>query len=190
MNTFRLINKIEKSIINNSLLQLSSETLSYLKKNDYKFYFFINDERAESKFPLIYLVPSKNSNLLEERLKYENIISAGIYFGFIKKGLFHISLEGAEFFLDKNLIPNQFILSVTNKGEKAILYGNPIIKRIVFNIPSDLQKNTILLVLNESRKLIALARSEIDYTNYKLLNQGELVANNLIDKGYYLRRKQ
>ena len=190
MNTFRLINKIEKSIINNSLLKLSSDVLSYLKKNDYRLYFFINDEQAESKFPLIYLVPYENSNILEEKLKNENIITAGIYFGFIKKGIFHLSLEGAEFFLDENLIPNQFILSVTNKGEKAILYGNPIIKRMVFNIPSDLQKNTILLVLNESRKLIALSRSEIDYTNYKFLNQGDLVANNLIDKGYYLRRKQ
>ena len=61
---------------------------------------------------------------------------------------------------------------------------------MVFNIPSDLQKNAILLILNESRKLIALARSKIDYTNYNLLNQVKLVAENLIDKGYYLRRKQ
>ena len=190
MNTFRLINKIEKSIITNSLQKFSSEVLSHIKKKDYRLYIFINDEQTKSKFPLIYLVSYINSNILEEKLKYENITTAGIYFGFVKKGIFYLSLEGAEFFLDENLIPNQFILSVTNKGEKAILYGNPIIKRMVINIPSDLQKNTILLVLNESRKLIALARSEIYYTNYKLLKQGDLVAKNLMDKGYYLRKKQ
>ena len=190
MNTFRLINKIEKSIINNSLLKFSSEVLSYFKKKDYRFYIFINDEQTKNKFPLIYLVPYEISNFLEEKLKNENINTAGIYFGFIKKGIFHLSLEGAEFFLNKNIIPNQFILIVTNKGEKAILYGNPIIKKMVFNIPSDLQKKAILLVLNESRKLIALARSEINYSNYNLLNQEDLVAKNLIDKGYYLRKKQ
>jgi len=190
LNTFRLINKIEKSIINNSLLKFSSEVLSYFKKKDYRFYIFINDEQTKNKFPLIYLVPYEISNFLEEKLKNENINAAGIYFGFIKKGIFHLSLEGAEFFLNKNIIPNQFILIVTNKGEKAILYGNPIIKKMVFNIPSDLQKKAILLVLNESRKLIALARSEIDYSNYNLLNQEDLVAKNLIDKGYYLRKKQ
>ena len=190
MNTFRLINKIEKSIINSSLLKFSSEVLSYFKKKDSRLYIFINDEQKKGEFPLIYLVSCENSTILEEKIKNENINTAGIYFGFIKKGIFHLSLEGAEFFLDENLIPIQFILSVTNKGEKAILYGNPIIKRMIFNIPSDLQKDTILLVINESRKLIALARSEIDYSNYNLLNQGDLVAKNLVDKGYYLRKKQ
>ncbi len=187
---FRLINKIEKKIIIDSLLKLSLVILPYLEKNDYRLYISSNRLEVESKFPSIYLISRDQGNLLEKILKVEIVCSAGVYFGFIRKGIFHLSLEGAEFFLNENKIPDQNILIISNKGEKAILYGNPILKRMIFNIPSAVQKDAILLVLNESRELIALARSEIDYTNYKLLNQGDIVANILTDKGYYLRRKQ
>ena len=190
MNTFRLINKIEKSIINNSLQKFSTKILLHIKQENYRFYIFVNDGKDTIKFPLIFLVPYENSIILEEKLKNEKVIAACVYFGFIKKGELHLSLEGAEFFLKKSLIQDRNILKVNNKGEKAILYGNPVVKGMVTDISSDLQKNTLILVLNESRELLALALSGIDFSKYNLLSQGDLVANNLTDKGNYLRRKQ
>ncbi len=190
LNNFRLINKIEKSIINNSLQKFSTKILLYIRQENYRFYIFFNEQKDAIKFPLIFLVSHEKSIFLEEELKNENVIAASVYLGFIKKGEFHLSLEGAEFFLKRSLIQDRNILKVSNKGEKAILYGNSVVKGMVTDISSDLQKNTLMLVLNESRELLALALSEIDFSKYKILSQGDLVAKNLTDKGIYLRRKQ
>lgn len=190
MNTFRLINKIEKSIINNSLLKLSSEILSYFKKKDYRFYIFVNDEQAESKFPLIYLVSYENSNILEERLKNENIITAGIYFGFIKKGIFHLSLEGAEFLCNHQTLPNSNKITISEEGEKSILYGNDILKSVITIIPPEFKKNNLFAVFNQNNEVIAIARATIDSSSFQNLKFNQKVAQNLVDRGYYLRKRQ
>jgi ribosome biogenesis protein Nip4 len=190
LNTFRLINKIEKSIINNSLLKLSSEVLSYFKKKDYKFYIFLNDEQAESKFPLIYLVSHENSNILEERLKNEKIYASGIYFGFIKKGIFNLSLEGVEFFNNHKILPNSKKITISEEGEKSILYGNDILKSVIINIPPEFKKNNLLVVFNQKNENIAIARAMIDSSSFQNLKLNQKVAQNLVDKGYYLRKRQ
>ncbi len=190
LKTFRLVNKIEKSIINNSLLKLSSEILSYFKKNDYRFYIFINDEQAKSIFPLIYLVPRENSNILEERLQNENIITAGIYFGFIKKGIFHLSLEGAEFLHNQQILPNSNKITINEEGEKSILYGNDILKKVITIIPPKFKKNNFLAVFNQNKEIIAIARATIDSSAFQNFKLNQKIAQNLVDKGYYLRKRQ
>ena len=190
LNIFRLINKIEKSIINNSLLKLSSEVLSYFKKKDYRFYIFINDEKAESKFPLIYLVSYKNSCILEERLRNENIIAAGIYFGFIKRGILQVSLEAVEFLHNHQMLPNINKITINEEGEKSILYGNDILKRVLTMIPQEFKKNNLLAVFNQKNEIIAIARATIDSSSFQNLKLNQKVAQNLVDKGYYLRKRQ
>ena len=190
LNIFRLINKIEKSIINDSFLKISVGTVSFFKKNDYKFYVSISDEQAENKFPLIYLVSYDKSKILEERLKFENIHSAGIYFGFIKKGVLHISLEGAEFMRNHQILPDSNKITINEKGEKSILYGNDILKSAITNIPSNLKKNSLLAVINQNNEIIAIARAEIDYSSFHDLKLNQKIARNLVDRGYYLRKKQ
>ncbi|MHA1671231.1 MAG: NIP7 pre-PUA domain-containing protein [Promethearchaeota archaeon] len=184
---FRPLNETEFRIVHATLDRISSNITLFIKNK--RLALFISVPEQDKKY-LVYLISEKLRKLILSFQNDVSMTSAGLYLGFLSRNNFFLSLEGAEVFLKEKLIPDQNILNVTNKGEKGILYGNPIIKRRVFNIPSDLQKNSILLVLNKSRKLIALARSEIDYTNFKLLNQEDLVAINLIDKGYYLRRKQ
>lgn len=190
LNIFRLINKIEKSIINNSLQKFSSEVVSFFIKNDSRFYISISDEQAENKFPVIYLVSYDKSKILEERLQFENIHSAGIYFGFIKKGVLHISLEGAEFMRNHQILPDNNKITINEKGEKSILYGNDILKSAITNIPSNLKKNSLLAVINQNNEIIAIARAEIDYSSFNNLKLNQKIARNLVDRGYYLRKKQ
>jgi len=190
LKTFRLVNKIEKSIINNFLLKFSSKVLSYFKKKDYRFYIFINDEQTKSKFPLIYLVSSENRNLIEERLQNENIHTAGIYFGFIKKGIFHLSLEGTEFLQNQQMLPIGNKITINEKGEKSILYGNNILKSVITIIPPELKKNKLLAVFNQNNEIIAIARATIDSSSFQNLKLNQPVAQNLVDKGYYLRKRQ
>ncbi|MFX0047949.1 MAG: PUA domain-containing protein [Candidatus Hermodarchaeota archaeon] len=190
MNIFRLINKIEKSIINNSLLKISSNIVSFFKNSDYGFYIFFNEEIRESKFPSIYLVSYENSKILQERLKYENILSAGIYFGFIKKGVFYLSLEGIEFLRDMQLIADSNQITINEEGEKSILYGNDILKSFIIKAPQELKENDLIAVLNQNNEIIALAVSKIDFCLFDKLKSNQNIAKNLMDKGYYLRKKQ
>ena len=190
LNNFRLINKIEKSIINDSVLKISSEIVVYFKKKDCRFYISISSEQAESKFPSIYLVSYDKSKFLEERLKNENLHSAGIYFGFIKKGIFHLSLEGVEFLRDHKILPNCINITVNPKGEKSVLYGNDVVKSFTINVPPELKRNDLLAILNQKNEIIALARAEIDYSSFDNLKLNQKIARNLVDKGHYLRKKQ
>jgi len=177
-------------MVDNSFLAFSSEVLSYLKKKDYRFYIFINDEQAKSKFPLIYLVSSNNSTILEERLKNENIHAAGIYFGFIKKGIFYLSIEGVEFLRNHQILQNGNKITINEKGEKSILYGNDILKSEITKIPPKLKKNNLLAVFNQKNEIIAIARATIDSSSFQNLKSNQRVAQNLVDKGYYLRKRQ
>ena len=116
--------------------------------------------------------------------------SAGLYFGYIKQGKFYLSLESTEFFKNLSCFLIEQFLFLTDKGEKSILYGNNIEKEMIIRISPKLNKSDFLLVFNQNDELIAISISTVYYNIYKKLNPNDLVALNLIDKGYYLREKQ
>ena len=190
LKTFRLINKIEKKIIIDSLLKISPGILPYFEKIDYRFYISLNRLEAKSKFPSIYLISRDQGIHLEKILKVEIVCSAGVYFGFIKKGIFFLSLEGVEFIHNHDKIPKSKQIIVNKEGEKSILYGNNILKKMVRMMPLESKKNDFLVVFNQTQEIIAIAKSLIDYKSYQNLDFNEITALNLVDKGYYLRKKQ
>jgi ribosome biogenesis protein Nip4 len=185
---FRLLHEREAKIIFDSLIKISPKISIYLQEGLYNL--IISDIKEDRK-KMVYQISNNIGKVISGFLRGISIDSAGMFLGFISRHSFFLSLEGAEFFLKEKLIPDHQTLIVNKKGEKAILYGNPILKKMISDkIASDIQKNEILLVLNEYGELIALARSEIEFSRLKAVKQGQLVAKNLIDKGYYLRRKQ
>jgi len=56
--------------------------------------------------------------------------------------------------------------------------------------PQELKENDLIAVLNQNNEIIALALSKIDFCLFDKLKSNQNIARNLIDKGYYLRRKQ
>lgn len=187
---FRKANKKENAIIINSVLKISSKILSKLKKIDYNFYIGLNNKTSKNKFPSIFLI---RNNLNKELVKFQKEVrvnSAGLYFGFIKRGECYLSLEGAEFLLNLSCFSKNQKLFVNKNGEKSILYGNRITKSMITKIPVELKRNSFLLVFNLDNELIALAKSQVDYLTYQNSNHNDIVALNLVDKGYYLRKKQ
>ena len=190
LKNFRIINNTEKTIIINSLSKISPEISSILDKKDYKLFISFNDFSSKNKFPSLFLVPNNLTELFEKIEPNRNITSAGLYFGFIKKNRFMLSLEGAEFLLNLNFFSERYQLIVNNDGEKAILYGNKILKKMIIKISNKLKKNDFLLVFNQSNELISIAHSQVDFEDIQNLKPNEIIAFNLIDKGYYLRKKQ
>jgi len=187
---FRIINKIEKNIITNSISKISDNALLALENIKFSLFISFNPIGIEDNFPSIYLIPNNLAKTVVD-VEYETeVCSAGVYFGFIKIDKFLLSLEGAEFLYRLNSFPKNTQLILNDEGEKSILYGNSILKKNITIIPQTLKKNELLLVFNKSKELIALSLCQVNYSKSQELNPNERIALNLIDKGYYLRIKQ
>ena len=91
---------------------------------------------------------------------------------------------------EKQVLPIVNQITVSEEGEKSVLYGNDILKSVIISIPPELKKNDLLTVLNQKNEIVALARAEIDYSSYLNLKLDHKIAQNLVDKGYFLRKKQ
>jgi len=188
MREFRIINEIEKEILLNSLSESISNNLKQLLEKDFKFY--IHLDKSQEEFPSIFLVKDELSKLLTEKVVSFNTNSAGIYFGFIKRGKFYLSLEGTQFLLKFNIFsPDQKII-IDRNGEKSVLYGNNILKKMVHKDPKNLFRNKFLLIFNQFNELISIAVSQYNFIEYENLEPDSQFAINLMDKGYYLRRQK
>ena len=190
LQNFRLINHKENSMIKDSLLKYSPNFPSVLEELNYHLFILLNDFSSNNDFPLIYLVPSTLINTLSSFNSDINIISSGIYFGFIKKNKFYLSIEGAEFLHTKKCFSKRFYVKVDSLGEKSILYGNNVKNEQIIEISKELTKNDLLIVTNQSNELIALAQLKANYKNFQNLKPKDIIALNLVDKGSYLRKKQ
>ncbi|NVM38697.1 MAG: hypothetical protein HWN81_24125 [Candidatus Lokiarchaeota archaeon] len=186
---FRQINEIEKEIIISSLSNTSPKSLRIFEDLKTNLYISIGGLISINKYPEIYLVSKNQYNLLNSLIT-NKIISAGLYFGFIKKGNFFLSLEGLEFLFKSNLFSDLKRINVDDKVEKSILYGNNILKNMILKSPVNIKQKDILVILNKFDEVIAIAQSKQDHQNIQQLKPNEIIAINLNDKGYYLRKNQ
>lgn len=187
LNEFRVINETEKKYIQESV---SPKILETLNKSGKIVYISLKNQDSNKAFPELYLISKELTDVLGSIRNKNSISSAGIYFGFIKKGKFYLSLEGTEILISENYFQEEIYLIVSKSGEKSILYGNEITKEMVVKVNQALKTQDLLLVLNESREFIALARSHVDYFTFQNLKKIDVIATNLVDKGSYLRKKQ
>jgi ribosome biogenesis protein Nip4 len=185
---FRQINKTEKNLIFKSLSEISPDIISDLERDGYQLFISFNKLSNKYKLPTIYLVSSNIAKDLNTVKSYVDIIAAGLYFGFIKKDSFIISLEAVGFF--QGCFSQGQVLYVTKKGEKSVLYGNQILKKMISKIPKNMKRNDFILIFNQEKEMISIAKSEVSNSIYQKLKENDIVASNLVDKGIYLRRKQ
>ncbi|MFX0137260.1 MAG: hypothetical protein ACFFDN_26720 [Candidatus Hodarchaeota archaeon] len=189
-SNFREINEIESKIISKSLFNIFPKLFEFLKRSEQKLYISLRNLNLKTNYPTLYLISNifrKDIDLIETK---GNIYSAGLYFGFIKKGNFYLSLEGAEFLYRRGIIPGIKHICVNKKGEKSILYGNNILKSTVIKMPLNLQEKDLLLVINEMNEILAIAQSKVKSKIITQLKSEDIIALNLNDKGIYLREKQ
>ncbi len=187
---FRKINNIERDIIFTSISDISSKILPIIENLEKSLYISLEKIIKKKYYPKIYLISNDLFKAIESVNEGYNIISGGLYFGFIKKGKFYLSLECAEF-LYKNDIFSEFKKLYINKdGEKSILYGNNILKNMIINSSSNLHKNDFLLIFNDLNEIIALGRSLFDNESIQNRKPKDIVVINLADKGRYLRSPQ
>ena len=187
---FRIINNTEKKVIRDSLLKITIQLETISNSLNIELLISFNNLITEPKFPSIFLAPRSLVNTIRGFDSEIAITSMGVYFGFIKKNRFLLSLEGAEFLNKVKPFSEKHHLYVNLEGEKAILYGNHIRKKFLYKNPIKLERNNFLLVFNILNELISIAYSQVSYLTIDKLRPNDLIAKNLIDKGYYLRKEQ
>ncbi len=189
-SNFRQINQIEKEIISKSLSKISPNILQILISSKNKLYISLIESNLKINYPTIYLISNESLKRLDSIELKIKIYSAGLYFGFIKKGDFYVSLEGAEFLYKQGILSEAKRVHLNNKGEKSVLYGNNILKNMVIKIPSNLEKGDLLLIFNKLNEIIAIAQSKFNSKVLEDLKPKDIMAITLSDKGIYLRENQ
>jgi len=187
---FRRINETERKIIESSISKISPGILSKLNKIEFQLLISFNLLDSIDRYPKIFLISNDHANLITIINQEFKITTAGLYFGFIKKDKFLLSLEGAEYLHNQGLFSQVQRIYTTIEGEKSILYGNNVLKKMIEGLPSNLKKNGFLLVFNQAKELIAVAKSQVDFQTSLKLKDNNIIALNLVDKGSYLRIKQ
>ncbi len=187
---FRQLNQIEKEIIKNSISKISSNFLSNFRQIEKLLFIFIKEQTSYKIFPKIYLLSEELKNLLNTVKIYNYISLGGLYFGFIKKGRFYLSLEGTEYLYKRGLLSDVAKLQVNKRGEKSILYGNNVLKNMLIKKSYNFKENDYILVFNEDEEIIAISKTTLKGSQVQYVKPENLIAFNLSDKGTYLRENQ
>ncbi|MHA1987435.1 MAG: hypothetical protein ACW98D_12425 [Promethearchaeota archaeon] len=188
LENFRQINSFEKKIIFKSLSSISSKILQVLADLHYFLYISFQHKETKNIYPEVFLITSNQKSYLN-LINPKNIISSvGQYFGFIKKNIFFLSLEGTEFLYKNDIFTEFKHLHIKTHGEKAFLYGNDISKDMVDKFPVIIKNNIFLIIFNKLEEILGLALSQCESRDIPRLKPKTIVAINLRDKGYYLRK--
>ncbi|MFX0009007.1 MAG: hypothetical protein ACFE9R_01725 [Candidatus Hermodarchaeota archaeon] len=190
LEQFRLINQFELNIIDSSISKLNPKLHDFLIQNFNKIYVSLADLSSKVNYPSIFLISDELQSSINH-LKYNrDLIAAGLYLGFLRKSEFYLSLEGADYFYHNGLIPKNRLIIINNKGEKSTLYGNNITKEMVIQFPENIQIGDVYLIINELNEFLAISIAKVDSTTLPILKPKDVIAQNLVDKGIYLREKQ
>ena len=187
---FRKINEIERNIIFTSLSDISSKLLPIMDNIGNFLYISLKKLTKQNHYPDIYLISNELFKAIEKVNETDKVVFGGLYFGFIKNGRLYLSLEGAEFLYNSGIFSEFRRLYVNENGEKSILYGNNILKNMMVKAPSNLKEKDFLLVFNELNEIIAIAQSQVEYNSIQKIKPQDVIAINLRDKGFYLRKDQ
>ena len=190
MSIFRTINTIEIKIIATSFNNISAKLSPVLDNLKSFLYISINKLTTNNNYPQIYLITKDLQKIIDDSNISNKIYTAGLYFGFIKKGNFNFSIEGVEYLYKQNIFSDFQQIQVNKLGEKSILYGNNILKNMVVKSSEKLKERDFLLIFNVHDEMIAIARSRVNSTSFMNLKAKEIICINLSDKGFYLRIDQ
>ncbi|MCP4761282.1 MAG: hypothetical protein GY870_05840 [archaeon] len=169
--------KKQLEIIKTGLDHISSVTWEELGKHPYNIY------TKPGKPTTVFLVRHQDAKFLNNIKDKRAIEHSGIFFGYIKKGDFQLSLEGAEFLiLEVNNRVDIKLKKITlnEAGAKSFLYGNSLKPFFFAKSPELLNKKDLIFVNNPNEVFIGIG--------FIFKRDENVELRNLVDYGYYLRR--
>ena len=189
LSKFRPINITEKAIIQRSLSKVNPNLFTLLNKQ-YHIYICFNSIWKTQKFPSIFLISQEQKKFIQLFDDYRDIYSVGLYIGFIKKGKLLVSLEFLDFLKQLGILIKEKNVIVNEIGERAVLYGNDLNKEMVSQIPLGVKNGDEVIIVNSQYEILSIGKYITDNEDFSLIKPQDKVLVNIIDKGYYLRKKQ
>jgi ribosome biogenesis protein Nip4 len=142
----------------------------------------------DRKIRRLYLIPSEWMGfLIEEEANTSGVFDLrflGKELGSIVKGRLRLSLQ----VLPELVQLTSNILQVTSQAGEAFTYGRSILKEGVVNLEQSLKRGERLLVVNSDGECLGIASLSVDAHKLHRLASEKLVAKNLADVGWYIRR--
>ncbi len=133
---------------------------------------------------VLYAIPVEWVSRLIETAESLDIHFMGKKLGSLDKGKFKLGLQILAELAERT---SSFII-VSKQGAEAFTYGRSIIKESVLELNPSLMRGQRVLVLNESRECLGIASLSIDASKLTRLGTDRLVAKNLVDIGWFIRR--
>lgn len=140
----------------------------------------IPTKRAQS----LYLVPGKWVATLLEGFEDFDVAYLGLWLGDFADDRFRPSLP----ILEKMSELTDRILVVHQKAAEAFTYGRSILREGVAGLSQSLKRGQRVIVKDKQGHVIGLAALSVDGQIYTKLAKEKLVAKNLVDIGWYVRR--
>jgi ribosome biogenesis protein Nip4 len=131
-----------------------------------------------------YLVPREWMDRYESDFGPFTPQSLGTWIGDLSSGRFTFAIS----ILDRLVDLTKNLIVVSRKGAEALTYGRSILKHSVVETGKDLKRGQYVLVMNENRECLGLAVLSVDTDKLRRLSPKELVAKNVMDVGWYIRR--
>ena len=132
----------------------------------------------------IYLVPTDWRSHTEMEVKDFEPYSLGLFFGKMTHGEFRPSLS----IIHRLNEVSDNKLMVSRQGAESFTYGRSILSESVVYITQGLHRGQRVIVLNEAGECLGLAKLSVDSVKVDRLAKDRLVAKNLVDIGWYIRR--
>jgi ribosome biogenesis protein Nip4 len=139
---------------------------------------------AKGTAKIFYAIPTDWMKRLSDISENLDIQFIGKELGSIDKGKFRLSLH----VLDEIIEATESFIIVSRQGAEAFTYGRSIIKESVLQLNKSLVRGQRVIVLNENRECLGIAVLSVDASKLTRLAADRLVAKNLVDIGWFIRR--
>ena len=171
MNMFRVSTREENTIIRKEFNRWG--IFNYIKDK----IFVIKESRNNDKE--LFVIPFNLKNFIYSSYS----CYAGLPIGILKKKKF---LPSISFFDIVARYGNSFLYVIVDiNAEKLILYGRDIFGDSIIYASSDIQENSVILILNKTKEFLGIGRSR--FSAMRIKENGKVTVNTLFDLGIYLR---
>lgn len=133
---------------------------------------------------IFYAVPKDWITELMKVSESLDIQFLGKELGSLDRGRFRLSLQ----ILSEIAEMTERFMIVSKQGAEAFTYGRSIIRESVLELNQSLVRGQRLLVLSENRECLGIATLSVDAAKVTRLRTDKLVAKNLVDVGWFIRR--
>ncbi len=132
----------------------------------------------------IYLIPNDWVRSLNMDFEGFTLSSLGTWLGDLSDGRFRLSiaiLDQIARYTDRQLV-------VSRRGAESFTYGRSILRASVVKLTPTLKRRQRVIVKDTRGDCIGLAALSVDASRIDRLGPEKLVAKNLVDIGWYIRR--